>query len=130
MKTTNKIIYLKQTCSFCPSQFEGKLDDGRCVYIRYRFGVLRAGVGKTINDCIDSDMYKDIVFDSGDEYDGCMNYKEVKKRLSHLFDFSECRPNLDPKRTPRKIRDNNAAWKRLFKPSRTLVKRRKSLFKK
>jgi len=34
----NKVIEIERTCFACPSQWEGKLDDGREIYIRYRNG--------------------------------------------------------------------------------------------
>lgn len=48
------VVELKQTCSACPSQWEGSTDDGRCVYIRYRWGTLEVGIGETKGDAIDS----------------------------------------------------------------------------
>ncbi|WP_028058300.1 hypothetical protein [Candidatus Solirubrobacter pratensis] len=47
-----EITDLEQTCWACPSQWEGKLADGRHVYIRYRWGFLRVTVGATMNDAI------------------------------------------------------------------------------
>lgn len=37
----------------CPSQWEGKLSDGRAIYIRFRWGTLRASAGDTLDDAID-----------------------------------------------------------------------------
>lgn len=34
------IEHLTQTCGACPSQWEGELEDGRMLYIRYRWGYL------------------------------------------------------------------------------------------
>lgn len=42
-----RINNLIQTCGACPSQWEGSLPDGRMVYIRYRYGVLRVSVSPT-----------------------------------------------------------------------------------
>jgi len=46
MKT---VIKIKQTCYACPSQWEGMTDDGKDVYIRFRWGSLRLDIdGKTV----------------------------------------------------------------------------------
>ena len=42
-----KISSIVQTCVACPSQWEGLLDDGRCFYIRYRWGHLSVRVSET-----------------------------------------------------------------------------------
>lgn len=48
-----KIVELDQTCGAYPSQWEGKLDDGRHVYIRYRGGHGVVGIGKTADEAVD-----------------------------------------------------------------------------
>ena len=45
---------LEMTCEACPSQWEGKLTDGRYVYVRYRWGVLQVGIGDTLSDAIEN----------------------------------------------------------------------------
>lgn len=46
----NKVKYIKQTRSACPSQWEGELENGQDFYIRYRWGHLTLDVpfGTTI----------------------------------------------------------------------------------
>lgn len=46
------ITSLQQTCSACPAQWQGELADGRAIYIRYRYGRLRATAGNTYDDAI------------------------------------------------------------------------------
>jgi len=46
------IVELVQTCNACPSQWEGRLADGRSIYIRFRHGELRATCAQTIEDAI------------------------------------------------------------------------------
>src|SRR3954464_14370014 len=41
---------LRQTCSTCPSQWEGLTEDGRPVYIRFRHGWLSVQVGSVGGD--------------------------------------------------------------------------------
>jgi hypothetical protein len=47
-----QITQLKRTCIGCPAQWEGHLDDGSALYVRYRHGRLFAGAGPSINDAI------------------------------------------------------------------------------
>lgn len=61
---------LEKTCQACPSQWEGRLDDGRHVYVRYRWGTLQVGVGDTPDAAIGN---RKAVWDSGDEYHGVMD---------------------------------------------------------
>ena len=35
-----KLKNIIQTCHSCPSQWEGEIEDGRNIYIRYRWGYL------------------------------------------------------------------------------------------
>jgi len=35
---------IKQTCYGCPTQFEGKTEDGYLVYVRYRYGLLHLDI--------------------------------------------------------------------------------------
>lgn len=44
------VVTVTQTCWACPVQYEGKLNDGRFFYFRYRFGVATLGVGSTPDD--------------------------------------------------------------------------------
>ncbi len=41
-----KLIELTQTSSRCPAQWDGRLEDGRPVYIRFRGGVLSVEIGQ------------------------------------------------------------------------------------
>ena len=43
---------LDMTCGACPSQWEGTTEDGRVIYVRYRHGLLTAGVGSTMDDAV------------------------------------------------------------------------------
>lgn len=47
------LVNLIKTCNACPEQYEGQLEDGRMVYIRYRhgYGSIR------ISDAPTSDIY-------------------------------------------------------------------------
>lgn len=45
--TLPRVIELDRTCMAFPAQWEGRIADGRQVYIRYRNGWLSASVGTT-----------------------------------------------------------------------------------
>lgn len=71
-----KIIELEQTCPACPSQWEGKLEDGRSIYIRYRGGWLRYGIADTIDDAVGNYVFEKQI---GGLYDGTMTEEEMLK---------------------------------------------------
>jgi hypothetical protein len=49
-----RLIKLEQTSYACPSQWEGVLETGQHIYIRYRYSSLDFGVGKNLGDAINS----------------------------------------------------------------------------
>ena len=64
-----RIVKLYQTCPACPSQWEGETDDGRSVYIRYRYGRLTMSVAAGgINAAVDAEPC--VVVSHGDGLDG------------------------------------------------------------
>lgn len=48
-----KVLEVVQTCKARPSQWEGRLEDGRALYVRYRYGYLQIGAGSTLGEAID-----------------------------------------------------------------------------
>ena len=48
------VVRLTQTCLAVPSQWEGELDDGHSLYVRYRHGLLRVGVGEGLSEAIEN----------------------------------------------------------------------------
>ncbi len=84
-----KVVELEQTCWACPSQWEGKLDDGRMIYIRYRSGLLSVDVSPEPTNNLDGLTDWDRVFFKriGDMLDGLINYLEVKKELKGVVEF-------------------------------------------
>jgi hypothetical protein len=69
------VTEVRQTCGSCPSQWEGRTDDGRHVYVRYRWGWLQVGLGATLDDAVSDET---IGFQHGDEYDGSLTYDELQ----------------------------------------------------
>lgn len=73
-----EVAELRLTCSASPSQWEGRLADGRPIYIRYRWGGLRVHfgpVGGTVNDALDSTAWFDD--DAGEKMGGVISLAEV-----------------------------------------------------
>ncbi len=60
-------VSLAQTCDACPAQWEGRLTDGRALYVRYRHGWLQAEVE---DECVLSVAV-------GDRFHGCMETDEM-----------------------------------------------------
>ena len=70
------VAQLTHACIACPSQWEGKTDDERPFYVRYRWGVLTVQLGaKGTTDGSEGAM----VFDDevGDKMSGRIDWDEV-----------------------------------------------------
>ena len=74
-----KIHNLTQLTPACPSQWEADTEDGRKVYVRYRWGKLRVGVGDDIDEAVASSRYN-YVWTGGGAYSGVMTTKEMLER--------------------------------------------------
>lgn len=78
-----RLVSLKMTCSACPSQWEGKTEDGQFLYARYRWGQLSWCVAGTIDDAIDGYNPNDQTFGNTrmvtvrDSLDGVMDTEEM-----------------------------------------------------
>jgi hypothetical protein len=68
---------LRQTCSACPSQWDGETSDGKVVYIRFRWGRLTAMVG---NDVVFSET-------TSDPLDGYLSEDEMRAKLAGVMRF-------------------------------------------
>lgn len=79
-KHTLQLASLEMTCSACPSQWEGKLDDGREVYIRYRCGRLRVYVAPIGTSIFDVLALENLIHEEhvGDDLDGVMGFYQVE----------------------------------------------------
>lgn len=83
-----------QTCSACPSQWEGNLKDGRMFYARYRWGRLTIELSKAPTTDVFKAMCEDadLIYNKnlGDEYDGVLDTNELKGIMKHLgFIYSD-----------------------------------------
>lgn len=85
------VVALEQTCSACPSQWEGELEDGRSLYARYRGGGLSVGVGDGIDAAVSNSWSEDALYFEhvGDGLDGYMDFDQLHAHLHGLLDFPE-----------------------------------------
>lgn len=74
---------LRQTSLECPAEWEGRLADGLCVYVRYRSGVLRMGYGQTVDRARENNF---IVWESRNELAGCMRTGSMLRLTGLVFD--------------------------------------------
>lgn len=84
-----KIKKLERTCFACPSQWEGELEDGRMIYIRYRYGYLYVKISEGTTNNISDTVKGEQIFQKciGGNYDGVMDDEEM---LSILKNVIEC----------------------------------------
>jgi hypothetical protein len=76
-----KIKNIICTCNTCPSQWEAKSEDGRPVFIHYRWGELNIGIGEP-GELIDKAVQKSIFnpavsIELGGEFDGDISLEKV-----------------------------------------------------
>ncbi len=85
------VVALEQTCTACPSQWEGTLEDGRSLYARYRGGLLRVGIGENVEAAHTNSFPKTALYCEhiGDGLDGFMGFEELRAHLYGLLDFPE-----------------------------------------
>ena len=83
------MLTLTKTCLACPSQWEGALDDGRAIYVRFRYGHLGVGIGDTLEEALGIAMSGQALYDAevSDGLDGFMDLEELKGHLLGLLEF-------------------------------------------
>ena len=81
------VTTIKQTCSACPSQWEGTLSDGKMIYVRYRWGYLSIRVSPGPTTDISDAVGGEEVFgtDHGEGMDGILTYEELTKISNHVI---------------------------------------------
>ena len=85
-----KVKNIKNTCGACPSQWEGNLDDGRMIYIRYRWGYLSIRVSNNpSNDVYDAVDGEEVFGKQVDEggWAGVISYEAVKQLTKGIIEF-------------------------------------------
>lgn len=73
---------LSLTCESCPSQWEGQLNDGTYIYVRYRFGKFTYGIGDSLDQAVREAMEKTPII-LGEELDGFMEEATMRALLTH-----------------------------------------------
>jgi hypothetical protein len=81
-----KVTEITKTCSACPSQWEGKIEDGRMFYARYRWGYLSLELSdKPTNDVYEAmDGSVLIGLQLGDEFDGVLSEDELVEQMEKV----------------------------------------------
>jgi hypothetical protein len=84
-----KVVALRQTSVACPSQWEGTPEDGRAVYVRYRYGWLSVGVGDDVDQAVHSGSTDRALYAGcgGAGLDGVMDLEELKLHLHGVLAF-------------------------------------------
>lgn len=79
--TVLQITRILETCSGCPTQWTACTDNGKCVLVRYRHGILRVDVD-----------YVTIFEDSTNSgSDGVLTFEEMKTRTNRILNFDNVR---------------------------------------
>ena len=76
-----KVKIIKNTCPACPSQWEGKTDKGRDIYIRYRWGYLTVQIdGVQGREILGMDLGRG-------NWDGVLNFHDMKNFTKSVLNF-------------------------------------------
>jgi len=81
-----RVVDLKRTTWACPTQWEGRLEDGRTLYARCRHGELSVGIGAGLDAAVANGMSKDALCSEYVE-DGSMSFEELRAHLYGLLEF-------------------------------------------
>lgn len=83
-----------KTCTACPSQWEGHLEDGRMFYARYRYGYLTIEISKEPTNDVEKAMLDDanLIYNKqlGDDFDGTMESETLIEKMRECgFTFNK-----------------------------------------
>jgi len=88
-----KVVELTKTCKACPAQWEGQLDDGRVIYVRYRWGGLSVGMGATLDDALVHRVSVTLPNESEEPtFDGEMDDATMKQATGNILNWDVCEP--------------------------------------
>lgn len=87
-----RVVELRLTCEGFPAQWEGKIDNGDYLYVRYRYGTLRASSARDedIAVCGFNDCSHYVAIKYGDAFSGEMNTETMITLLKPYFVFTDC----------------------------------------
>ena len=82
-----RISRVIQTCERNPSQWEGSTEDGDYLYVRYRWGCLSIGMGKTKEEAVRNSniMHEQL----GASRDGDLKYAKLREVTKELIEWPE-----------------------------------------
>jgi len=83
-----KVKEIIQTCPACPSQWEGVTDDGRPIYIRYRWGSLSVSIGEKGGD-VTSAVRGEVILgkELGEGLDGSLEYSKLREVVKNVIEL-------------------------------------------
>lgn len=86
MSEPRKVVWLAQTCGGCPAQWEGQIEDGRVLYVRYRYGRLTIQQSAQPSDDLLDAVGGEFLMDesTGGEWDGWMEEAEMLRYLERV----------------------------------------------
>jgi hypothetical protein len=86
-----KVVSIDYAGGACPYQLEGKTEDGKWFYLRYRGGWLRYVVAETHTTWMKSkkDSWYNYSKQIGDEYDGGADHEKFMTELDGRVQFPE-----------------------------------------
>jgi hypothetical protein len=85
---------LVQTCTSCPSQWQGRTNTGGHIYVRFRHGELRIGVGASLDAAIEQAMAMTaagplLALDLDKIDDGYLEYGDLVSLTSGRIDWPQ-----------------------------------------
>lgn len=83
------VTSLKMTCSACPSQWEGYTEDGRFVYIRYRYGGLGVDIAPSEPEWCAGNRETILFKELGGALDGVLSTEDMIRATRGVIRFSD-----------------------------------------
>jgi hypothetical protein len=86
-----KIRSLTRTCRACPAQWDGETDDGRKVYVRFRWGRLSIRIGLVGDHSEFAAVRGEEIFtiDTGGGFNGRLDFSELKAMAGKTLEFPD-----------------------------------------
>lgn len=81
-----KLVELERTCCACPSQWEGRTENNKPVYVRYRWGYLSVRVGQKGDDIESAVCGKEVFGEQlGDGFNGSLPEGQMLSAASMII---------------------------------------------
>lgn len=91
------VTKLEKTSGSFPSQWEAETNDGRFIYIRYRFGRFEVSIGNTKDESILGTILMRRTYTHANmKYDGCMSTERMMELTNGILCFSKCEIKNEP----------------------------------